>query len=235
MLDGNIPTRERMTNDDLTPAEPIDWSTFWAEAEEERRRSAHVGQFGKAALLNRFFDEKFVPQSMASFGCGPASCPFKIAKHYPEMEVHGYDSSEYIINKNRIRARKAELENIEFFTEQLPDVETKQMYDIVYCYAALHYVRDIEAALQALYERVAEGGFLIFNYPNTLTRSKYQRDLDSEASRKRFALVLAGENLLSYRSIRNILGSEPRSYWSLVDAPDVPWVGRSNPCVYVKK
>lgn len=213
----------------------FDWSTFWTEAGADRRRTAHVGQFDKAELLERFFERTGVPDSLASFGCGPAACPFEIAERYPEMDVYGYDAAETVIEEDTKRAREAGLENIEFGVERLPDIETTRTFDCVYCYSTLHYVRDATAALHALYGRVAEGGFLVFNYPNRFTRAKARREIDDERRRERYAHVLAGENLLSYGEIRDILGAVPRSYWSLVDARDKPWVTRGNPCVYVRK
>jgi len=117
----------------------------------------------------------------------------------------------------------------------------------VYCYATLHYVADIERALSSLYGRLRDGGHLVFNYPNRLTRADYERMVDpdvdhdgppigdADAFRERFGLVFAGENLLSYERIHDVLGTWPRSFWSAVEAPDEPWYGRSNPCVYVPK
>lgn len=221
---------------DTTDGQTIDWDTFWAEAEGDRRRSANVGQYGKSDLVERFFEHVGVPETVASFGCGPAAVLTELAERYPDTEFYGYDTARSIIEQNRERARRDCLENVRFGVERLPEITTDRRFDIVYCYATLHYVRDAERALSALYEHVAEDGYLVCNYPNTLSRVRLHGEFsDDEAMRERFALVVAGENLLSYRRIRDVLGTTPRSYWSAVDAPDEEWTGRDNPCVFVRQ
>lgn len=221
---------------EMTDENTIDWNAFWAEAEGDRRRSANVGQYGKSDLMERFFERVGVPESFASFGCGPAAVLMGLGDRYPDIQFYGYDAARTIIEENHERTRRACLENVRFGVERLPEIATDRRFDLVYCYATLHYVRDAEHALAALYDRVAEGGHLVCNYPNTLSRAQMHDEFsENEAMRERFALVYAGENLLSYRRIRDVLGSEPRSYWSAVDAPDEEWTGRDNPCIFVSK
>lgn len=231
---------------DPTSNRTIDWGRFWNEAEGDRRRSAAPGAHGKADLLERFFERVGVPDELGSFGCGPADCEFEIAERYPGCSVSGYDAARSIVEANRERAAADGVGNVEFEVAVLPDLEVDRRFDLVYCYATLHYVEDAERALRALYDRVREGGHLVFNYPNRLTRAEYRRLVDDEADaelppvdpedfRERFGVVFDGENLLSYDRIHDVLGSWPRSYWTAVDAPDAPWTGRANPCVYVSK
>lgn len=224
---------------------PLDWDAFWATSTDERRSSAHVGQFGKAALLEAFFERRTVPSSFVSFGCGPGACPIDLGRRYPSMNIVGLDASTSAVEAARTTATKKGLENVRFAVDELPDPSTTDRFDVVYCYATLHYIRSIEHALTELYDLVAEGGTLIFNYPNRLTRSTYRRMLEGEQDRplpgspaefrQRFHRVLNGENLLSYDRIAQILGSRPISFWSVVDPPDEPWVGRDNPFVFVNR
>lgn len=219
-----------------TESEPIDWDAFWRDAEGDRRRSANVGQYGKAELLERFIERIGTPDRLASVGCGPAEPLFELAGDHPRAELYGYDSAASIIEENRGRAARAGIENLSFAVDRLPELETDRQFDIVYCYATLHYVCDVERAAVQLYDRVRDGGYLILNYPNRLTRATYRREFaDDEAFRERFALVFEGVNLLSYRRLHDLLGRWPRSYWSAVDAPDEPWTGRDNPCVLVPR
>lgn len=220
----------------MTDGNIIDWNAFWAEAEGDRRRSANVGQYEKSDLMERFFGRVGVPKTVASFGCGPAAILRSLADRYPDTQFYGYDTAYTIIEENRERVRREGIENVHFEVERLPTITTDRRFDLVYCYATLHYVRDAERALAALYDRVAEGGHLVCNYPNTLSHSRMHEEFSNdEAMRERFALVFDGENLLSYRRIRDVLGTEPRSYWSAVDAPDEEWTGRGNPCIFVPK
>ena len=67
----------------------------------------------------------------------------------------------------------------------LPEPEVDRRFDLVYCYATLHYVEAVERALRALYELVRPGGHLVFNYPNRLTRAEYRRLSSGDAERGR--------------------------------------------------
>lgn len=224
-----------MPTSDSVPG-TIDWDAFWREAEGDRRRSANVGQYGKAELLDRFVERVSPVEDVASIGCGPAEPLFDLAESDPDIAFYGYDAAASIVEENRERSTDANLENLSFSVDRLPDLRTDREFDVVYCYATLHYVQDARRAVVELYDRVKDGGYLVLNYPNRLTRGTYRREFaDDDAFRERFALVFAGENLLSYRQLRDLVGRWPRSYWSAVDAPDEPWTGRDNPCVLVPK
>lgn len=229
---------------DDTP-DGFDWDRFWADASGPRRRSAHVGQFGNPDLLERFFETTTWPADFAAFGCGPAGGPLELAARHPELTVYGYDSSAAAIDQARTDADARDLDNTTFEVDHLPDLTVDRMFDVVYCYATLHYIADIDAALHSLLERTRPGGYLVFNYPNRFTLAENRRLLRGDADRplpmepaefrERFALVFEEENLLSYGRIAEVLGSRPRSFWSAVDAPDEPWIGRHNPCVYIER
>jgi len=57
---------------------------------------------------------------------------------------------------------------------------------------------------------------------------------DPDHFAERFAGVIAGESILSYRKIRDLLGAWPQSLWSLVEA-DRYRAWRQNPTVFVPK
>ena len=224
---------------------PIDWHRFWTDADDDRRRSAHVGQYGKAELLASFFDEYGVPDSFAAVGCGPAGCPIELAKRFPNTAIYGYDAAPSAIEEARERIVEEGLENVTVAVDRLPQMNVERRFDVVYCYATLHYIADAETALRELFDRVGDGRHLVFNYPNRLTLATYRRLLGGDTERplpgepddfrERYRLVLDERNLLSYDRIESILGTRPQSVWSVVDQPDAPWVGRDNPLVYVSK
>ena len=94
--------------------------------------------------------------------------------------------------------------------------------------------------VEANREKAAEGGvenvsFDVATLPDVDVDHDGPPIGDADAFRERFGLVFAGENLLSYERIHDVLGTWPRSFWSAVEAPDEPWYGRSNPYVYVPK
>lgn len=232
-----------MDEPDITS--PIDWGRFWTESDGDRRRSAHVGQYGKADVLSSFFESRTLPDSFASVGCGPAACPIALAERYPELAVYGYDAAPSAIQAARETVERRDLEKVSLDVAKLPKLDVEPRFDVVYCYATLHYVADVASALEALFDHVADDGVLLFNYPNRHTRATYRRLASGEADRplpddagafrERYRLVFEGENLLSYDRIESILDRRPRSVWSVVDPPDAPWIGRDNPFVFVPR
>lgn len=246
----DVPNANESTDDAADVREPnaddpIDWDAFWTDASEDRRRSAHVSEYGNPDLLERFFEETGVPDSLASVGCGPAPCPLELAERFPEMDVVGYDAAASAIEEAREGAAERGLENARFAVATLPDLDVDGTFDLVYCYATLHYVRDVERGLETLYDRVAEGGHLVCNYPTEATVSVHRNALDEDADgptpddpdafRERFRLVVEEANLLAEDRIEAVLGTRPRDFWATVDAPNESWVGPHNRCVYVPK
>ena len=162
---------------------PIDWHRFWTDADDDRRRSAHVGQYGKAELLASFFDEYGVPDSFAAVGCGPAGCPIELAKRFPNTAIYGYDAAPSAIEEARERIVEEGLENVTVAVDRLPQMNVERRFDVVYCYATLHYIADAETALRELFDRVGDGRHLVFNYPNRLTLATYRRLLGGDTER----------------------------------------------------
>ncbi len=135
-----------------------------------------------------------------------------------------------MIKRNRERARELAIRNISFNRIQLPDVPRGMTFNLVLCIATLHYVKDNLLAIQDLFTILEPGGFLIFNYPNAYSRQWYQKNATGNM-RRRFALLLSGENILSEKTIEDALGRPCHNFWTEIgeSAP------RGNPCVYVRK
>jgi trans-aconitate methyltransferase len=208
-----------------------------------------------ADLLDRFFDRTGRPDSFAAVGCGPADCPLELADRHPTLDVHAYDATESAVCEARERTAERDLSNVTVESATLPAFDPGRTFDVVYCYAVVHYVENVERAIRELYDAVAPGGSLVFNYPNRITRAEWDREstgdgvlADNPAFRERFALLLDARNLLSYERIADALGTRPRSFWSAADAEeywareDTPPEVRTgftdaaiNPCVYVPK
>lgn len=226
----------------------IDWDAYWREDREaDADFPANVGAYGKADLLAHFFEDRGVPDSFASVGCGPADCPLELAERFSEMDVFGYDSAESVVRENRERlggetddettgGKTTGRENVTFEVATLPDFDVERRFDLVYCYATLHYVRDVERAVRTLYEYVRPGGYLIFNYPSEATRAFYHDQFaDEPAFRERFELVFDGENVTSAENIEDALGASVHDYWDAVDADEDVGAAPANPCVFVQK
>ncbi|WP_137284060.1 class I SAM-dependent methyltransferase [Halorussus salinisoli] len=217
----------------------IDWDAYWrTDRETETDFPANVGAYGKADLLARFFEDEGVPDDFASIGCGPADCPLELAERFPELDVFGYDAAESVVreNRERIDGETTDRGNVTFEVATLPDFDVGRQFDLVYCYATLHYVRNVERAIRNLYEHVRPGGHLVFNYPSETTREFYHDQFDDEEEfRDRFQLVFEGENVTSAAEIEDALGASLHDYWDAVDADSDVGAAPPNPCVYVEK
>jgi len=216
---------------------PFDWNAFWRDASQSARQTARPGRFDKPDQFRRFFDSRGRPATVGSVGCGPADAEFELARRYPDIDFRCYDGAESVVTENRERAAAEGLDNISFRVATLPDPTIGRQFDLVYCYATLTYVHDIERAIRSLYDLVREDGHLVFDYPNRHTRSTYRGLLPDEVPEEgrfeeRWSFVLDGENLLSHRRIHDVLGTWPRSFYAEIDREDPP---RDSPCVFVPK
>lgn len=193
----------------------LDWDEHW-ETEKEPEKAREFAE--KMAERLRLFMKGKQFESVADFGCGPATTLFALARTFPHIDFHGFDVADSIIGKNIEKAREIGLKNLFFDLDSLPDLKTSKKFDLVTCFSTLHYIERIELAIQGLYELVNAKGYLIFNYPNIHTKTTYLNDIkpDDEYMKRRFALLLAGKNLISQRRIAEILSHRPKKFYSSI-------------------
>lgn len=168
--------------------------------------------------------------AIADFGCGPAIALFELARRFPGINFYGFDASSAVIKKNTESGRNLSIRNVAFNTIQLPVVPKKTAFSLVLCIATLHYIKDALLTIQNLYSTLKPGGFLIFNYPNLYTKYWYRRNADGDMKR-RFAVVLAGENVVSKGIVEAALGRPCHNFWTEVGETGT----RGNPCIFVRK
>ncbi|MDB9250590.1 class I SAM-dependent methyltransferase [Halorubrum ezzemoulense] len=227
----------------------IDWGEYWDGADEAVREDTGPSADLVAEPFVEFLDANFRdgPDAYADVGCGPGDLAFEVAERYPDTTVVGYDAAEAVLAANRERAREADRE-VAFERAVLPEFDPDRRFDVVSCLFTLCYVADIARAIERLYGAVEPGGCLVFNYHNRLARAHYNRIAeaphehlgedavwDPERFTDRFELVLAGENLLSYERIHEVLGTWPQSVFSLADDAEPYAAHRYEPLVYVPK
>ena len=193
----------------------MDWDKHWETDEEPEGARDFADKM--ADRLREFMRGKGIG-SMADYGCGPATTLFRLAEHFTDIDFYGYDMATSTIQKNTEKTRELGLMNLSFVQDSLPNPRKTKTFDLVTCFSTLHYVEEIESAIKQLFERVTTGGYLIFNYPSTYTRKAYQEDIqpDDEYMKRRFALLLAGRNLISQSRIREILGARPKKFYSSI-------------------
>ncbi|WP_135366025.1 class I SAM-dependent methyltransferase [Halosimplex halophilum] len=206
------------------------WNEFYAGGEYER--CAYLAGEEMDEYVDRFLDGSGAdPESFASVGCGPAVTEFALAERHPDIEFYCCDLSEDVIRDDREVADRRDLPNISFHVRSLPDLDLGREFDIVYCMATLYFVEAIEDAIEALYDHVKPGGYLIFNYPNEATR-EWLRD-EPEGKREFFAPVAAGANLLTREAIEQLLGTDVDDYWEFVGAAELQ--SGDSPAVFVQR
>ena len=110
---------------------------------------------GIAETLDQFFEKVGVPESIVSVGCGPAISSLDLAGVHPDSHFSGYDISQTVFNEARTRRDERGSRNVSFAVDRLPKLQTDRTFDLVYCFATLHYVADSETAIRSLLERVA--------------------------------------------------------------------------------
>ncbi len=211
-------------------APEFDWDSYWTA----QRTPKDVVRGGRrmAERMERFMAiHSIEPRAFADAGCGPAVMLFSLSRRFPACVFYGLDGSGAVTEMNRRRAAREGIANLRFRQARLPRT-LPGPFDVVTCFATLHYVPDPIPTLRGLFRSVRRGGYLVFNYPNRVQRGAYARDARRDPDqRERFALVLAAENLLSQRTIQSSLGRRPVSFWSEVGEPPKPL----NPCVAVRR
>jgi trans-aconitate methyltransferase len=206
-----------------------DWDNYWIGTQLSQK--IVLAQKRWVKRVTRFCRTKSLRlDSAADFGCGPAIALFELARRLPRVQFYGFDASLAIVKKNGERARELAIRNISFNRIQLPLVPRGMAFDLVLCIATLHYLKDNLLAIENLFTTLEPGGFLIFNYPNAYSRQWYQKNATGD-TRRRFAVLLAGENILSKRIIEDAIRRPCHNFWREMgeSAP------RGNPCVYVRK
>ena len=191
----------------------IDWNKHWTQTEEPEGATKFAVKM--AERVGIFIDESDVREA-ADFGCGPATMLFELANRYPSIDFYGFDIAESVIVRNREKAGKAGYGNLFFEVDSLPAPKTFRRFDLVLCFSMLHYIKDINEAIRSLFRLVNPGGHLIFNYPNLYSLKAKERETpqDDKYTRRRFSVLLSGENVISQRKIRRILGVYPRKFYS---------------------
>lgn len=207
----------------------IDWDAHWAGTDREELDEMRAAGRRMADRLLRYFDGP--PASVLDVGCGPAFTLFSLAER-TDADLHGVDAAASVVEHVRALAEDRGV-GVDFRTGSLPDLDLGRTFDCVLCVATLHYVAEIETAVERLYDHVTPGGSLVFNYPSRHTRATYRSDPGTDP--ERFDLVLNGENLLTYEDIERVLGRRPRSFWKAVGLEDWRSVGQTNPCVVVDR
>jgi trans-aconitate 2-methyltransferase len=140
-----------------------------------------------AKLYDRFADERtrpardllarvFVrePRDVIDLGCGTGTSTELLARHWPDAELVGIDSSPAMLaaGHERVPAARFEQGDVEGFATDLGP--NAQRFDVVFANAVLHWVPDHASLLPRLLERVAPGGALALQVPDNGNEPSHQ-------------------------------------------------------------
>jgi SAM-dependent methyltransferase len=207
----------------------IDWDAYWRDPPTDPDYPASVSA-NKADDLDRFFDIVGTPADAAFVGCGDGTLAARVATTDPGTDVVGYDAARTVVRRNR--REYADVPNLSFETAALPWFDVDRRFDLVFSYATLHYVAAVEAAVEAMADRLRQGGHLVFTYPNEAFRAAHADAVGR--TRERFEFVVEGRNVTSRAALADRLETAGRDFWALVDA-DGPYVRPENPCLVVER
>lgn len=208
----------------------VDWTELYREHDYDR--IAYLAGDRMSAFLERFIERVGVPGTVLSVGCGPAVAEFALAERHPEVELLGVDLAPAVIEDNRAEADRRGLGNVAFAVDALPALAVEGEFDVVYCVATLFFVSEVEAALEALWGRVAPGGHLVVTYADEATR-EWARSTPEE-TRAFFGPVLDGSALRSRDAVEAAIGRPVEDYWAAVGAAGDEYTERA-PTVYARK
>ena len=213
--------------------ETFNWDGYWKGTVEGGPMNAN-GSVARLDSLDTFISDVGAPASFADIGCGEARAVAHVAETHTETTVKGYDISPTVIEQNRA---DYDLPNLSFGVAELPSPNINHQFEMVHCYVTLHYVREIEQAVEDLYDLVESGGHLVVSYPNDATEQVYGEGIDEGTPlRKRFQIVCDGVNTISQQRIGELLDAPVFDYWEWTDAPDeASGPDGCNPCSVVTK
>lgn len=226
----------------------IDWEEYWTTTSDMANDDANASSDLLVEPFLRFLDWAGKPKNFADVGCGGGTLIEAVTHHYPTTSITGYDAAESVIRENRRRSWDPGLDDPRFEQARLPDFDPERSFDIVSCLFTLCYVREVDRALEALYDAVKPGGYLVCTYHNRHAAALFRTFAaapeqhippasawDPDRFAERFQLVIEGESTLSYRQIHQVLGRWPRSVWSVDDDLEPYGAWRQNPFVFIPK
>lgn len=104
-------------------------------------------------------------------GCGTGWALRQLAGNHPEVEFHGLDLSRGMIREARTRAEKQRLGNVQFhhadwevagpLIARAEHEEVQPGFDLILALSSLHYISNMNMALEYIRESLYAGGKLV--------------------------------------------------------------------------
>ena len=120
-------------------------------------------QFDQAIEVLKYYSFKG-DEDILDIGCGDGKITAHVAQQLVEGKVIGVDNSKEMIDF--ALRRFSRIRNCSFQIGAAEEINFKDEFDFIYSFAALHWVRDLFAALKKIREALKEKGVVIITvYP----------------------------------------------------------------------
>jgi trans-aconitate 2-methyltransferase len=101
-------------------------------------------------------------------GCGPGNTAELLQWRFPEADVSGFDTSEAMLMRARLRAPKAR-----FVRQDIAEWAPDEAPDLIFANSSLHFLPDHDRLFPRLLEALAPGGVLAAQMPSTARESSH--------------------------------------------------------------
>ena len=98
-------------------------------------------------------------------GCGTGVFAFALAKRFPTAHVVGIDISEDAIAAAKQISESAGIRNVGFQMQDLIELDSSSLYDLVICVDILEHIEDDTGAIEGLHRALGPGGILVLHVP----------------------------------------------------------------------
>lgn len=95
--------------------------------------------------FKKYFSQRILQGAMLDLGCGPAGIPLRLARRYPNCEIHGVDGAPRMLAHGRKAVQREGLEHqVQLFHGQLPNrlPLPRSRYEVIISNSFLHHLVD---------------------------------------------------------------------------------------------
>ncbi|WP_434609783.1 trans-aconitate 2-methyltransferase [Pseudomonas sp. R1-7] len=116
-------------------------------------------------------------RQVIDLGCGPGNSTELLVRHFPDATVRGLDSSA-----DMVEAARKRLPHVTFDTADIGRWSESGPFDVIFANAVLQWLPDHATLLPSLVDKLAPGGSLAIQMPDTLHQPSHRLMRDIAAN-----------------------------------------------------